>query len=217
MALKRKKDLTDMRKWKQYFSKQTREGESMKKLLQGLLLVIVILGLFGCGSNVQSVANNYMVPFVGNVLPPETAEMELEKAFRKSTVPWDLESAKRIANARNAISGIGEYIKDRLNFDSSLSYYNYKVWFEFTSYQYMKLQVELDARVKVPGAINDIGLVLYQYVRRDINNKLEAERTKIAATEKSIESKASADTIEDMKNIYATLKPLISMGKGLIL
>ncbi len=175
-----------------------------------LLLPLLVSGCFW-ESNIQQVAQKEMVQFTGSIVPNEDAELILEKEFRASEVPWDEEMISNIDRARNAITGMGEYIQDRLNFDSSVAYYNYKNWFEFTSYQYMKLQGELDKRVAIDGAISEHGKVIYEYVKRDVNSLLEIQRLKISATEKSIEDKASADTLEDMKNIYKTIKPLVEM------
>jgi len=167
--------------------------------------------LTGCGQKMQLIAQEETIVYSNTLIPNEDAERLIEKAFRASEVPWDEERSVRVEKARNAIAGMADYINDRLNFDSALPYYNYKNWFEFTAYQYMKLQVELDARIAIEGAISEEGAALYKYARRDILTLLDMERTKISATEKSIEDKATAATIEDMKMIYKTIKPLVDM------
>ena len=181
----------------------------IKKLLWFLPLLLILLT--GCGQKMQMIAQEETVQYTNTLVPNEDAERLIEKSFRASEVPWDEERLGRIEKARNAISGKAEYIQDRLNFDSALPYYEYKSWFEFTAYQYMKLQIELDARIAIEGAISEEGAALYKYARRDINSLLDMERTKISATEKSIEDKATAATIEDMKMIYKTIKPLVDM------
>lgn len=175
------------------------------------LVILLALVLFGCADNGSKYAQNEMVLFTGNIEPPENAETVLEEEFITAPVPWDKESVAEIVRARIGITVMGEYLQEKINYDSSIRYYEYKFWFEFTSNMYMKLQTELDKRVKVEGAISETGKIIYEFVRRDINSMLEMQRLKISATEKSIEDKANADTLEDMKKIYATIKPLISM------
>lgn len=178
-----------------------------------ILMVILSVTLSGCfwDAKIDDAAMEAKVVFVGAIEPSKNSEKLLEREFLASDVPWNEERVTKINQARITIKGNTEYVKERLNFDSSLPYYTYKSWFEIMSNQYMKLQIELDARVKIPGAISDLGYELYWYAKRDINMMLEAQRLKIAATEKSIEDKASADTIEDMKRIYATIKPLVGL------
>jgi hypothetical protein len=178
------------------------------------LFLVVALSLFlqGCsGSHIQNVAQNTTVKYYGTVVPNAAAEALLEEDFGSSPVPWDPEMVAEIEKARNALAGMAEYLHDRLNFDTSLPYYTYKNGFEFTAHHYMKLQNQLDERKLVPGAVSEWGLVIYEYVKRDINAALDAQRRKIAATEASIEDEANEDAIQDMKNLYNTLSPLIKM------
>ena len=193
-----------------YFKKLNLNGGCMKYRYLIILMPLLLSGCFW-DANIDTSSQNTRISYLGNIVPNENAEVLIERAFRKSTVQWDDVRLKKIYSARTAITTMGQYMKEKLDFNSSIRYYDYKFWFEFTANKYQKLQNELDARVGIEGAISDEGKELYLYARRDINTMLEMHRAKIAATEKSIEDKASADTIQDMKDIYAVIEPLVKM------
>jgi hypothetical protein len=192
----------------------------MKQLLVWLIMAVMVCFLSGCGSKIDKAAQQAKVPgkSIQNTAPPSEAEALIEKAFRATTetVPWEEGRPEAIDKYRNGIDGITEYVITRLNFAGEIPYYLHKVWFEVTSYCYNKYQIELDARLMKPGAISPEGRALYDYAVRDVHNLLRAERIKISETEKSIEDRANQDTIEDMKRIYKTIEPLISLGKKVL-
>jgi hypothetical protein len=192
----------------------------MIRLFLYVSLGISLLFSYGCGSKINNAAQQAKVPgkSIQNTAPPSEAEALIEKAFRATTekVPWEEGRPEAIDKYRNGIDGITEYVTTRLNFAGEIPYYLHKVWFEVTSYCYNKYQIELDARLMKPGAISPEGRALYDYAVRDVHNLLRAERIKISETEKSIEDMANQDTIEDMKRIYKTIEPLISLGKKVL-
>jgi len=185
----------------------------MKKISLSILAVLA-LGLSGCSSKpeqVQSIASNQSIQYVYAVQPNYEAEKILEEEFGDTTIPWDNDSLERVRVARSALRAKGQYLKDRLDFNSALPYYVYKEAFEFIKNQYGIIQHELDARVLIVGAVSDKGKVIYDFVKADIHAMLNSQQLKIAATEKSINDIASKDTVEEIKSMFNAVQPLIGM------
>ncbi len=181
-----------------------------------ILMLIVLLLSSGCsifqGADIQGIASQKTIVLEDYLQPDPEAERILVRSFTRSKVPWKKGRVKEINKSRAALVSMGEYLQDRLLLDSSIPYYTYKASAEFTQNQYNKLQRELDARVEVKGAIPDSSKVIYYYVRRDILLRLSLQRQKIALTEKSINDKASQNTLEELKGVYKAIKPLIDMA-----
>ncbi len=180
----------------------------------GIFIALSLLS--GCsmfqGGSIQNIASQETVVLEDHMKPDPEAERILVRSFTRSKVPWKAGRIQTINESRAAISSMGKYLQARLLLDSSLPYYVYKASAEFVQNQYNILQQELDARVEVKGAIPDSSQVIYYYVKRDILLRLSLQRQKIAITEKTINDKASENTLNELRGIYAAIKPLIDMA-----
>lgn len=181
----------------------------MKKIFLYVGLMLFVLSIASCSSNSTKYAQEAKITYVEQVLSDEQAMLLIEKHFRASDVPWDLDMVSNIEKSRNALMSEAEFLQGRLNVDRTLMYYNYRAGFERTSTYVSSLIAELDTRSKIEGAISEEGKWIYEKVRDDVLDRLELQRTKISMTEKAINEKATKDTIEDMKNIFETIKPLV--------
>lgn len=181
----------------------------MKTTLMYLVLIPIVFSISACGSNSSKYAQEAKIEYVEQVLSDEQAMILIEKHFRASDVPWDLDMVSNIEKSRNALMSEAEFLQGRLNVDRTLMYYNYRAGFERTSTYVSSLIAELNTRSKMEGAISEEGKWIYEKVRDDVLDRLELQRTKISMTEKAINEKATQDTIEDMKNIFETIKPLV--------
>jgi len=155
--------------------------------------------------------DEHSIPYPSAVTVDPKAEAILEEAFASSDVPWEDKAVQEIEVSRHAIVAMGAFLKARLNLDSSLPYYTYKSSFEFIVNQYNIIQSHLDDRIQVKGAVNDKAIVIYGYVKKDINMRLDLQRRRIDASTKQINDKTSSSSIEEMKGLFALVKPLIGL------
>ena len=187
----------------------------MKLYKLGILLGILLL-FTGCSSlqtaSVNEAIQSQTITYSEDLKPNPEAESILVNAFAESEIPWDGNDYKDLVMARSAIQAMGEYLKSKLEFDSSLSYYTYKASFEFIQNQYNTMQNILDKRVALDGSVSNEVRVIYSYVKRDINNRIYKQQLKIAAVENDISSQSVGNTVEELKNLYTVIKPLIDMA-----
>ncbi len=185
-------------------------------IMKILSLLIVTLFFSSCamlnGGGVQQAAQNELISYTDRLVPNPQAEEVLEVAFSTSRIPWKKEDLEFIDKSRKSIEAMGDFLKFRLQLDSTIPYYTYKVAFEFIQNQYNILQHILDKRVAIEGAVSTKDQIIYYYVKRDIVERLYTQQMKIAATEKSINDKASKNTVEEMKAIFKAIKPLIDIA-----
>jgi len=177
-----------------------------------LIFVLVALQLSGCADspNTDAALGDKTIQYT-SLIPDPKAEMILESAFTNTGIAWEAGEVEALDQARNAIKAMGGYLKARLELDSTLPYYTYKYAFEFIVNQYNIIQNILDKRVVVPGAISEEAGVIYYYLKRDINTKLSLQRQNIAQTEKSVDAKASSSSLNDMKDLFTLVKPIVDM------
>ncbi len=184
----------------------------MRKLINVGCGILMLFLLAGCGAaNVQEVIDGTKLVWVGDdaLQPDPKAEAILFEAFSQSQIPWDKKQLEKATGARDAIQAQFAFLREKLKLDGTVSYYTFKSSFEFIQYNYKVLEDELNDRVNA-GALDPKAEVIYGYVKRDINTKLEIQRAKIAATEADINGRATELNIEQMRGVYDTLKPLIS-------
>lgn len=183
-----------------------------------MILLVATLGLSGCGifggtTDIAKFAEEETVSWFGEaaLLPPAKAEQMLYEEFVTSTVDWLPGDEAKAAMARDAINQQFEYMKAKLDINGSLPYYTYRSGFEFIQFNYKMLEEVLDRRV-AQGAISEAAEIIYEFVRRDVNTKLQIQRQRISQAEDSINSKTSEAQIENMRRFYATLKPLVDLA-----
>lgn len=190
----------------------------MKQLLSLIALGILLVSttscsMFGGSADIRQFAQEETVSWLGDnaLRPPAEAETILYEEFVTSPIDWLPGDAAKASMARDSINQQFEFMKAKLNLDGSLPYYTYRSGFEFISWNYKALEEALDRRVS-QGAISKAGEIIYGFVKRDVNTKLELQRQRISQAEESINSKTSESQIENMRRIYATLKPLVDLA-----
>lgn len=184
----------------------------MRKMINIGCVIVVLVLLGACGAaTVQEVVTKTRLEWVGDdaLKPDPRAEAILVDAFRQSGVEWDAKQLENAIAARDAIRTQFGFLREKLTLDGTISYYTFKGSFEFIQYNYRTLEEILDDRVAA-GALDEKAEVIYGYVRRDINAKLERQRIKIAEAEADINGKATEANIEQIRGVYDFLQPLIS-------
>ncbi|MBU1420794.1 MAG: hypothetical protein KKI15_20130 [Proteobacteria bacterium] len=183
----------------------------MRKLINVGCGILVLFFLAGCGANVQEVIDGTKLVWVGdNALQPDPkAEAILLEAFSQSDIAWDKQQMAEATGARDAIQSQFAFLREKLKLDGTLSYYTFKSSFEFIQYNYNVLEGILDERI-ASGALDEKSGVIYGYVKRDINVKLDIQRAKIAEAEADINGRVTELSIEQMKGVYDTLRLLIA-------
>ncbi len=190
------------------------KGNEKVSRMMLILLLGMVVSISGCSlkGDIQREASKELIVYNDSLTPNPQAERLLESALSNSKVPWDNDNFASILGARDAIKQMGQFIKFRLALDGTIPYYTYKETFAFIQFQYNILEEALDARVAVKGAITEEAEVIYYYVKRDIKARLYLQQQKITHSEKNINDRASANSIEELKGIYAAVKPLIDMA-----
>lgn len=193
----------------------------MREFLLVVLFAILAFALTGCGAfraDVEKAAQSATVPFAGDyvLLPDPEAEEILQGAFRRSDIPWDVQDAQKADQFRDAMDAQFEMWYAKVKLDGTLPYYNYKHGFEFIQFCWRNLIDILDRRVQ-DGALSIEEKVIYRLVRDNIEVKLDQQRRIIALAEDDINAAAEQLSIDQMKEVYKVMKPLIStVGKAVL-
>ena len=184
------------------------------KYIYTVVLIVVLAGISmfigGCANKVEQIAATHVIAYQGVPAMPEGAEVILEQAFTESGIPWDKENLANITEARSAITAMGKFMKAKSELTGEVPYYSYVSSFEYFRAQYFKLQRGLDARIEVPGAISDLGALCYRLVRQQILAGLAAQQNLITMENGKINGQASQEAMEQLKQVYQLLKPLLA-------
>ncbi len=177
-----------------------------------LLLCVLLLSSCAKDASILQLASQETIMYEGLPEPNEDSEAALIEGFSTSVVAWDDDDLAAVNTSRQTIQAIGKFLKYRLDLDSSIPYYTYKVTFEIIQNQYNILQNALDKRVAQPGAVDKNVAIIYAYVKRDVLQRLYIQQQKIAASEANIASNANRQTVEEMKSIFNAVKPLLDLA-----
>lgn len=189
----------------------------MKYLLPVILLVLAV-SLSSCSrQNTLSTLDSTRVSYPG---PPQlTADVEdiVEAAFLETGLPWDQATVDAIAQERIAIVAAVDHLQALLLVNTTIPYYVYKAKVEESIYHYHVLEALLDHRATTAGAMTRQGLELYMRIAADVNQELVWQKERLANETRAIDSQASKMDMDDVSNMYKTMKPLIGVVKKALL
>jgi len=188
----------------------------MKNLIKVCVILVMFISLSGCslfGGGQGTATDVKQVTIVYNDPPIVDPRIEdtLEYSFLSSPVPWDKEMVKEIQQARNAIAAMVGFLKDSLDFDSKLPWYKYKASNEFLVNQYNILERNLDIRDGMRDGLDMDASIIYQYVKTEIKRRLNLQRQRIDASEKTMNDSTPEASIQEMLNLVKTFAPLIGI------
>jgi len=163
----------------------------------------------GCANKVEQIAATHVVTYKGLPPMPEGAEDILVKAFTESDVPWGEENIQDIRESRAAINSMGKFMQIKSELSGTVPYYSYVASFEYLRAQYLRLQRSLDERVAVPGAVTEQAALLYEMVKQRIFAGLSTQQDLITMENGKINGMASQDAMEQLKDVYKLVKPLL--------
>ena len=175
-----------------------------------ILVILAAVFLSGCGAQkVEQIAATHVIMYKGLPPMPEGVEDILVKAFTESAIPWDRNTLLEVRGSRNAITSMGDFMKAKSELNGSVPYYNYVSSYEFLKSQYMILQRGLTARTEVPGAVSEQATALFNMVSQRIMAGLENQQDLISVENGKINGMASQDTMNQLKDVYKLVKPLL--------
>lgn len=183
-----------------------------------ILLAVVLFFVQGCANNnALKALNETRMPYAGQPELSTDVERIMEIVFTETGVPWDPATAAQVASARSSLLAIKARMVNRTMISSNISYYTARAAIEDVYVEYMNLQDGLDTRLHIKGALTDQGRELYIRIRQDINQELDKLMVILAAEIDKVNSAATKADMDDLKNVYTTLKPLLGTAKGMFL
>ena len=147
-------------------------------------------------------------------IPPESFQI-MAGAF--SMANFQEGDVELINDSFGALGLMFEFMVHKTDQERRLGYATYMVGSEFIEWVYLqKVAKTLDPLV-LDGELLPKDSLLYYFISNNIRQKLSAVSENIYLTEKDIRGKASANDEAELRKLYKTFSPYISMMKGAIL
>lgn len=188
----------------------------MRRLMLMALAIVLVAGCSGRENTLQ-ILNQTRSVYKGAPELSQNIENLMETVFTETGVPWNDKTWDQVAAARSSLVSIQDRMSKRMLVTSDIPYYTLRAAIEDVRFEYMKLQEALDTRLYIEGALTDQGRELYLRIRQDVLDALEVQKEYLATETKKVDDAATKADLDDLKNVYSTMKPLISMAKEAIL
>lgn len=184
-------------------------------LLGRLFLCLMIVLLSSCANNVNRIAEEHKVMIPDTVIIDREMEDVVTEIFTETDLPWSDESVEIIKSAMAGLDEESDYMYTIMELGNTVPYYELRATTNRTFRLINKLSKELTTRSEMPNATTRIGKFAFMLLVEKIQNEAKSQKLNLLSEEASINKKADAADLAQLKKLYDTMAPLVKTAVAL--